>query len=136
MTLTDRDTVSGNERMRAGRTGENLALCEYVDRGMTAVAVNWRAGNRGELDVVVFDPATDTLCVCEVKTRTASSARNGAFSYPCESVGSRKIMKIKYSLKRFLAVHPEYSEKNIRFDVAEVYNIGGAYSVNIIEDAF
>ena len=45
-------------------------------------------------------------------------------------------MKIKFAAKLFIEKNPAYAEKNVRFDVAEVYNIDGAYYVSIIENAF
>ena len=60
-----------------GRIGENLVLCRYVDRGWKPVAVNWRAGAKAELDVIVFRESEDLLCFCEVKTRSIDRGRSG-----------------------------------------------------------
>lgn len=119
-----------------GRIGENLALCRYVDRGWKPVAVNWRAGAKAELDVIVFRESEDLLCFCEVKTRSIDRGRSGTDIAPADSVNARKRMKIKFAAKLFIEKNPAYAEKNVRFDVAEVYNIDGAYYVSIIENAF
>lgn len=128
-----------DERKLIGKTGENIALCRYVDMGYKPVAINWRAGRMAEIDIAVLDPQTDTLCICEVKTRSVcEEGGNGAGPdfRPSDSVRARKIMKIKYAVRLFIEKNPGYSEKNVRFDVAEVYNNKGAYSVSIIENAF
>ncbi|MBQ2307549.1 MAG: YraN family protein [Clostridia bacterium] len=119
-----------------GRIGENLVLCRYVDRGWKPVAVNWRAGAKAELDVIVFRESEDLLCFCEVKTRSIDRGRSGTDIAPADSVNARKRMKIKFAAKLFIEKNPAYAEKNVRFDVAEVYNIDGAYYVSIIENAF
>ena len=124
-----------NDRKALGRTGENLVLCRYVDNGWTPVATNWRAGNKAELDIVVYDAQSGVLCVCEVKTRSVPGGAPPDID-PADSVGPRKRMKLRYAAKAFIEKNPAYAEKNVRFDVAEVYNINGAYHVSIIEDAF
>ena len=119
-----------------GRIGENLVLCKYVDRGLKPVATNWRAGAKAELDVVVYDEIEELLCVCEVKTRSVSGSRAAAEIDPSDSVNARKRMKLRYAARAFIEKNPAYAEKNVRFDVAEVYNRNGAYTVSIIENAF
>ncbi|MBO4326532.1 MAG: YraN family protein [Clostridia bacterium] len=127
-------------KRRLGTLGERLALCRYVDNGLRPVAVNWRAGKKAELDLIVFDERNDVLVICEVKTRTSGIDRTGSGSgetfLPSDSVGPRKRMIYIFAAKLFLNDHPEFAEKNVRFDVAEVYNINGAYEVSIIEEAF
>ena len=122
-----------------GKTGENLALCTYVDAGLKPVASNFRAGNKAEIDLVVFDEREDVLVFCEVKTRKDGIDRGiaGSASFRAsDSVNPKKRMKNIYAAKVFISKYPEFSEKNVRFDVAEVYNINGAYEVSIIKDAF
>jgi len=124
------------EELRLGNIGETLVLCRYVDAGCIPVVRNWHAGRAGELDLVVFDPETDTLIVAEVKTRTRETRGKTDAYRAADAVGPEKRMKIKHAAKIFLTKHPECNEKNIRFDVAEVYNINGRFSVEIFEDAF
>ena len=130
--------MSEIDNKKLGSIGENLALCRYVDKGCRLVAANWRAGKMAELDLVVFDDSIDTLIICEVKTRSVNKNHDDMDSafIPSDSVGPRKQMKNIYGAKLFLQKHPEFAEKNVRFDVAQVYNISGAYEVSIIEEAF
>ncbi len=126
-------------RKELGRTGENLTLCAYVDAGLKPVASNFRAGNKAEIDLIVFDERDNTLVFCEVKTRKADfdgNSAGGPLFRASDSVNPKKRMKNIYAAKVFISKHPEFCEKNVRFDVAEVYNINGAYEVSIIKDAF
>ena len=124
-------------RSKLGETGENLALCRYAAWGLRHVASNFRAGKKAEIDLIVFDEAEDTLVFCEVKTRSAAVDNVKAPAFRAsDSVDSKKRMKNVYAAKVFLSRHPEFGEKNVRFDVAEVYNINGAFEVSIIKDAF
>ncbi len=66
----------------------------------------------------------------------APEATRAATFEASDSVDRRKQAKNILAARRFLEKHPEYAEKNVRFDVAEVYNIGGAYEVSITKDAF
>ncbi len=136
MDNTNGGHVNGRDNKELGRIGENLVLCRYVDRGYVPVAANWRAGARAELDLVVLDAREDLLCFCEVKTRRAGAGLPDADIAPADSVNARKRMKIKYAARLFIEKNPAYAEKNVRFDVAEVYNRDGAYTVSIIENAF
>ena len=136
MGKTKEGHVIVRDNKELGRIGENLALCRYVDRGWKPVAVNWRAGAKAELDVIVFRESEDLLCFCEVKTRSIDRGRSGTDIAPADSVNARKRMKIKFAAKLFIEKNPAKEKKNVRFDVAEVYNIDGAYYVSIIENAF
>jgi putative endonuclease len=120
-----------------GNTGEMLALCRYIDRGYRLIQRNWRLGRTAEIDLILFDPEGDTVCFCEVKTRTAPcEGRDAGIPDPSDSVRGKKRMKIKYASRVFMETHREFEEKNVRFDVAEVYNRGGSFQVRIIKDAF
>ena len=133
--------MTGNSRddpLKAlGNTGETLALCRYIDCGYRLIQRNWRLGRTAEIDLILFDPAGGTVCFCEVKTRTVSNAgRNNGIPAPSDSVRGKKMMKIKYAARVFLETRREFEEKNVRFDVAEVYNRDGSFQVRIIKDAF
>ena len=129
-------SIGDKAKKELGRIGENLVLCRYVDRGLKPVATNWRAGAKAELDVVVYDEREELLCVCEVKTRSISGGRAAPDIDPSDNVNARKRMKLRYAARAFIEKNPAYAEKNVRFDVAEVYNRDGAYYVSIIENAF
>ena len=124
------------KELKLGHIGETLALCRYIDAGYIPVVRNWHAGRAGELDLVVFDPETDTLVISEVKTRTRAHGETENAFRAADAVGPQKRMKIKYSARIFLKNNPKYNEKNIRFDVAEVYTTNGIFSVEIFENAF
>ncbi len=129
--------ASGKAKKELGNAGESIALCRYVDAGYKLICRNWRLGKTAEIDLIVMDPESDTLCFCEVKTRTLPpDPSEGCIAVPSDSVRSRKKMKIKYASRVFIERNSEFEEKNVRFDVAEVYNRGGSYEVSILKDAF
>jgi Holliday junction resolvase-like predicted endonuclease len=65
-----------------GRAGEAAAAAHLVEvHGLQLVARNWRIALdelRGELDLVLREPWSGTLVVCEVKSRTLAATRDGA----------------------------------------------------------
>ncbi|MDX6350143.1 MAG: putative endonuclease, partial [Streptomyces sp.] len=64
-----------NARGALGRYGEDVAARTLRDAGLRVLDRNWRAGRRGEIDILASDG--DALVVCEVKTR-----RDGGFQHP------------------------------------------------------
>jgi putative endonuclease len=75
------DLVARAGRMPLGRLGEDLAARHLGEDGLDLLARNWRIADgelRGELDLVATEPATDTLVVCEVKTRRDAARFGGA----------------------------------------------------------
>ncbi len=85
-----------------GALGEDLAAHHLVtDDGCELVARNWRltAGElRGELDLIVVDPAEGCVVVCEVKTRRDAERFGGALA----AVPHRKAAKVRALTAAFL----------------------------------
>ena len=98
-------------RAALGRAGERLALTHLVQvHGLVLVATTLR----GELDVVVRDPRSGTLVVCEVKTRTGSVA-GGALA----AFGPRQQARIR-RMTAVLLASGQLQGRRVRFDLITV----------------
>ncbi len=113
--------AGGADRVLLARTGEQLAVRHLVEvHGLETVAMNLRVaveGLRGELDVVVRDPRTGLLVVCEVKSRTAASG--GAL----EALGARQRARIR-RMAGVLLADRTLSARRVRFDLVTL-DVGG-----------
>lgn len=98
-------------RIPLGRAGEEAAARHLKKKGLRLAHRNYRC-RLGELDIV----ARDGPFLVFVEVRTVAG---GAFGAPQESIGSRKVQKI-----RQLAAYYMLSEKTgdvpVRFDVVAV----------------
>ncbi len=120
-----------------GRIGEEACAEEYEKRGYRIVARNWRRGRIGEIDIVAESPEKRILCFCEVKTRKSSD-----FARASEAVDYKKRLRIRKLAQLFLLERPYFSDRYVRFDIAEVYcsseegREGRELKTDIIEAAF
>ena len=62
-------------------------------QGYDIVAQNWRWSNKGEIDIITLNRKSNTLVICEVKTRKSDSVVRGR-----EAVNYKKQQKL--SLKQ------------------------------------
>ena len=89
-----------------GTGGELLAARHLaVDHGLEVLVRNWRVAEgelRGELDLIALDPATDTLVVCEVKTRRDAARFGGALA----ALGPRQHRRLRALTGAFLRSVP------------------------------
>lgn len=109
-------------RASLGARGEDLAAAHLEAQGLEVVARNWRlsAGTvRGELDLVAMDHASQTLVVCEVKTR-----RSDAYGGPLLAVTRSKQAKIRELTVAFLRDAGVWVP-TVRFDVVGVWLVPG-----------
>jgi putative endonuclease len=102
-----------------GRAGEDAAG-EHLRavHGLQLVARNWRVeldDLRGELDLVLRDPRSGTLVVCEVKTRTRAQVRDGALA----TLGPRQQARIRRVASVLLATGGVRASR-VRFDLVAV----------------
>jgi putative endonuclease len=103
-------------RLPFGQRGEQLAaryLVEY--HGLEIVALNWRGGKLGEIDIVATDPQAGVVVFVEVKTR-----RNQQYGSPLEAVTPQKQAKLLALADAYLQQHPQALAQQIRFDVVGV----------------
>lgn len=108
-----------------GQLGEKLAKRFLKERDYQIICQNFRA-RQGEIDIIAKDKG-DTLVFVEVKTRTSLEYGN-----PSEAVDKTKIEHMLKTAKYFLYTS-KLKNKNIRFDVIEVFIYKGRYKVNHIK---
>jgi Holliday junction resolvase-like predicted endonuclease len=117
---------AGLGRAGLGRAGEDAALAHLVRvHGLDPVARNHRIALdelRGELDLVLRDPRTGLVVVCEVKTRVAAAARDGAVA----ALGPRQRARIR-RLASALAATTDLRPRGLRLDLVAV-DVPGAGS--------
>ena len=101
-------------------TGEKIAASFLQKNGYEILARNYRAGRRGEIDIVARSPEEQIIFV-EVKTRTqeAPGITYGIPEIGFEAVDLRKQRKIKLVAQEFGAVE-SFSCRRWRYDVIVV----------------
>lgn len=109
-----------------GKLGEKIT-CDYLaSKGFAVTAVNWRCGNRLEIDVI--SEQGDEMVFIEVK------ARNGKFQSAEDAVDEKKIRQIVKAANIFL--QQQTRDFTARFDVALIEGTPGDYDFTYIENAF
>ncbi len=113
---------------KSGVWGELYAARYLRDRGFKIISAGYSC-RFGEIDIVAMQG--DTLCFVEVKTRNENT-----LTRPMEAVDEGKQKRLRLTAGSFLS----YSklEKEIRFDVCEVYLDSDfkAVKTEYIENAF
>lgn len=112
-------------KQELGQLGEKLARRFLKEREYEIICQNFRA-RQGEIDIIAKDKDA-TIVFVEVKTRT-----NSEFGNPAEAVNETKMEHIVKTAKYFLYSN-RMSNRNIRFDVIEVFIYKGRYKVNHIK---
>lgn len=108
-----------------GRRAEGIAAAHLESLGMQIVQRNAVAG--GEIDIVALEG--DIVVICEVKARSIPGTR------PAEAVTRAKMRRISRAALGYLS-RKGWLEREIRFDVVEVWHTGDAARVNHIPAAF
>ena len=111
---------------KLGARGEKLVRKSLEGSGYSVLETNYRTPF-GEIDIIAHND--NYIAFIEVKTR-----RNTQFSHPCEAITYNKRQHIRHAVQYYLSQYP--SEKQPRFDVAEVLDDGENIKINIIENAF
>ncbi|EKD64076.1 MAG: hypothetical protein ACD_51C00075G0001 [uncultured bacterium] len=94
--------------------GENMARDFLLSKGYEILAMNFRAGQMGEVDIVCRDG--DEVVFVEVKMRSGND-----FGEPEEAVGLRKLAKIRRVAEIYLSQNR--LEKSLwRIDVIAIKN--------------
>lgn len=112
------DAVGTGVDLPLGRVGEGLAARHLASDGLTVLARNWRVADgelRGELDLVAVEAATDTLVVCEVKTRRDADRFGGAVG----ALDPRKHRRLRSLTAAFLREQP-HRYAHVRLDLVAI----------------
>jgi len=108
-----------------GRAGEEAAAALLISEGWSIEARNFRRGP-GELDIVASK--NDTVAFVEVKTWP----HGDPFELE-KAIGRNKRRRIVETSKIFLAMHRQYSEARVRYDV---FLVGTDAAIVRYESAF
>ena len=111
-----------------GVQGEAVAARYYQRLGFRLFAHHY-VTRLGELDLVLT--SRDLVVIAEVKTRTNPTA-----AAPREAVDVHKQRRILMAARQFLAGHPDFAQRQIRFDVVEVVPCPGGWQVRCFPGAF
>ncbi|MBQ8381244.1 MAG: YraN family protein [Clostridia bacterium] len=121
-----------NEKRDVGNVGEG-EVCKYLKKHRFKIKErNYVAGGH-EIDLIAENK--EFICFVEVKTRTIGK-ENPAEPRPASSVTPEKQRSIIQAARQYLGGY--FTDKMIRFDVAEVYveENKRLVSINYIEGAF
>lgn len=118
----------------AAEPSQRGAAVEAAARALLESAgLCWRASNvrfrGGELDLVMHDPAGDSVVFVEVRYR-----RSAAFGGGAASVDTGKRRKLLHAAQLYLASQPALAQAACRFDVVEAR--GEPPQLHWIRDAF
>ena len=102
-----------------GLEGEKVGFFYLLRNGYTVVARRWSSNRvRGDLDLVAWQG--ETLCIVEVKTRTAHDI------VPAElSVDSKKRAVLRRLTRQYIRRLPGNAVPHVRFDILSVYLVPG-----------
>ena len=114
-------------RKETGNQGEKRAVLFLKNAGYEIIECNFRT-RQGEIDII--EKKNEILVFVEVKTLP-----NGNSELLSNVVNVRKQKRIIKTAKCFLAIHRQYSNSYIRFDVI-VLDMPGLPQVYHIENAF
>ena len=123
-------------KRETGTIAEEAVCREYIQKGYEIVARNFRFKRLGEIDIIALSPALQkggerVLCFCEVKYRSGTF-----YGSPEEAVDIKKQTRIRKLASAFIMLHPEYSDLNIRFDVASVSGDISDCKIHMLYGAF
>ena len=116
-----------DSRKQIGNDGESRARSFLIENGYSILGQNFRT-NQGEIDIIAFKG--ETIVFVEVKTLP-----NGNAELLSHVLDSRKQKRIIKTAKRYLAIHRQYSNSYIRFDVI-VLDMPGLPEIYHVENAF
>jgi putative endonuclease len=107
----------GTQHLQRGRWGEDLAVRHLEGLGLVIIERNWRCRS-GEIDIVAGDARTDTIIICEVKTRSSED-----FGSPLAAVTPRKLRRLRTLAGEWLRAH-DHCAREVRIDVIGIL-LGG-----------
>jgi putative endonuclease len=110
---------NGPPHLATGLEGEKVGFFYLMRNGYTVVARRWSSNRvRGDLDLVAWQG--QTLCIVEVKTRSAHDI------VPAElSVDSSKRAVLRRLTRQYIRRLPGKTVPHVRFDILSVYLVPG-----------
>jgi putative endonuclease len=122
--------------LQTGLRGEFEALFFLRREGFTIAERRWRSPElQGDLDLMAWEMAygVPTLCIVEVKTRTARDMTPAGLAV---TEGKRRILReMAASYVRTLA-ESQRRDVLVRFDIVSVYLLRGGIECELVRDAY
>ena len=115
------------ERLKLGKSGEELALKEIKGLGYECIVRNYRCP-LGEIDIIAKDG--ECLVFIEIKTR-----RGKTIGYAKEAINKRKKRQISKVALAYMKAN-DCCDVRSRFDVVAINLIGGEKQIEVIKNAF
>jgi putative endonuclease len=117
--------------LATGLEGEKVGFFYLIRNGYTVVARRWSSNRvKGDLDLVAWQG--QTLCIVEVKTRTAHDIVPAEFS-----VDSAKRSVLRRLTRQYIRRLPGKTVPHVRFDILSVYLVPGREKeIHHFKDAF
>ena len=116
-----------------GRRAEDVALRHLECAGLELVARNYRCRG-GEIDLVMLEPATRTLVIVEVRSRSRRD-----FGSAAATIGFAKRRRIVLAARHLLLTRRDLRRLRARFDVVALdpsTGSPGSWTVTWIRGAF
>ena len=111
-------------KRKFGIIGEKIAQDYLRNKGYELLCTNFYT-RKGEIDIIAREG--DCIVFVEVKTRS-----NLKYGTPAMAINLTKKKHIKFASKIFLAIN-KLNECEVRFDVIEVFIMGGKCKINHLE---
>lgn len=117
-----------NTKKEVGRVGEEMAVAELRQLGLSILELNAHVGRAGEIDIIAQEG--EVLVFVEVKTRT------GAWmGMPEESVHKQKQRQLKRLARSWIHRHGMYGME-VRFDVVAIEINDHSKELRYLRNAF
>lgn len=113
---------------KIGFLGEKRAVNYLMNNNYNIIEKNFRT-LLGEIDIIAEDKNTNEIVFIEVKTRA-----NYNYGTPSESVNNIKKLHILKTANYYLYKN-DINDKNIRFDIIEIYLLKKIYKINHLKQA-
>lgn len=114
---------------KIGKIGEKIAEKYLINKKYNIIEKNYRE-RYGEIDLIALDNSKKEIVFVEVKTRT-----NLKYGAGIEAVNYKKQNHIIKAAKKYLYLN-KCENKNIRFDIIELYICKDKYIINHYKSAF
>ena len=124
--IEERRSGNVNTKQQIGKIGEDLATKQLSSSGYRILERNYR-GKQGEIDIIATEK--NKIIFVEVKART-----NLKYGRPAEAVTKTKQIHIEQTAQYYVCKN-KLENKQIRFDVVEVYLIAEKYKIKHIKNA-
>lgn len=117
-----------HSKKEVGRVGEEMAVAELRQLGLSILELNAHVGRSGEIDIVAQEG--EVLVFVEVKTRTGSWMGS-----PEESVHKQKQQQLKRLARSWIHRHGMYGME-VRFDVVAIEMNDHTKELRYLRNAF